>query len=76
MCGIAGFISIADKRPAERELVKRMTDTLKYLGPDSSGYFVAGHAALGCRRLSIIDLETGNQPIYNFRWIDRRYLQW
>lgn len=65
MCGIAGFISIADKRPAEHEIVKRMTGTLKHRGPDSSGYFVEGHAALGFRRLSIIDLETGNQPICN-----------
>jgi asparagine synthase (glutamine-hydrolysing) len=65
MCGIAGFISIGDKRPADREIVMQMADTLTHRGPDSAGYFVDGHAALGFRRLSIIDLETGNQPIYN-----------
>ena len=65
MCGIAGFISIDDKRPADRNIVMRMADTLTHRGPDSAGYFVDGHAALGFRRLSIIDLETGNQPIYN-----------
>lgn len=65
MCGIAGFIAIADKRPAEHKIVLRMADTLKHRGPDSAGYFVDGHTALGFRRLSIIDLETGNQPIYN-----------
>ena len=64
MCGIAGFISI-DKRPADRNVVTRMADTLTHRGPDSAGYFVDGHAALGFRRLSIIDLETGNQPIYD-----------
>ena len=65
MCGIAGFISIDDKRPADRNIVMRMADTLTHRGPDSAGYFVDGHAALGFRRLSIIDLETGTQPIYN-----------
>ena len=65
MCGIAGFISADDKRPADRNIVMRMADTLTHRGPDSAGYFVDGHAALGFRRLSIIDIETGNQPIYN-----------
>ena len=65
MCGIAGFISIGDKRPADPKIVMQMAETLTHRGPDSAGYFVDGHAALGFRRLSIIDLETGNQPIYN-----------
>ena len=65
MCGIAGFISVGDKRPADRRVVMQMADTLTHRGPDSAGYFVDGHAALGFRRLSIIDLETGDQPIYN-----------
>jgi len=65
MCGIAGFMSIGDNRPAERSVVVGMADTLTHRGPDSAGYFVDGCAALGFRRLSIIDLETGDQPIYN-----------
>jgi asparagine synthase (glutamine-hydrolysing) len=42
-----------------------MTDKLVHRGPDSAGYFIEDHLALGFRRLSIIDLEGGNQPIYN-----------
>lgn len=67
MCGIAGFIS-KDKNapPAEREiLLDKMCRVIEYRGPDEQGLTVRGRAALGMRRLSIIDLKTGQQPIYN-----------
>lgn len=53
-----------ERRP-DRELLVRMTDKLVHRGPDSAGYFVDHCVALGFRRLSIIDLESGDQPIYN-----------
>lgn len=62
MCGLVGFI---DERRPDRELLVRMTDKLVHRGPDSAGYFVDHRVALGFRRLSIIDLESGDQPIYN-----------
>ena len=53
------------ERKPDRELLGRMTDKLVHRGPDSAGYFVDHCVALGFRRLSIIDLESGDQPIYN-----------
>ena len=64
MCGIAGMIA----RPGEQvtaEQVRRMTDTLVHRGPDDEGIHVRGNVGLGMRRLSIIDLSGGAQPIYN-----------
>ena len=60
MCGICGFYGFEDK-----ELLKRMTNILVHRGPDDSGYFTDKNISLGMRRLSIIDLLTGKQPIYN-----------
>jgi len=54
----------AERKP-DKELLTRMTDKLVHRGPDSAGYFVDHSVALGFRRLSIIDLESGDQPIYN-----------
>jgi asparagine synthase (glutamine-hydrolysing) len=67
MCGIAGFIVKEKNAPAaEREiLLDRMCRVIEYRGPDEQGAVVAGRAALGMRRLSIIDLKSGQQPIYN-----------
>ena len=65
MCGVVGFIDMRSERKPERELLVRMTGKLVHRGPDSDGYFVDHHVALGFRRLSIIDLESGNQPLYN-----------
>lgn len=64
MCGIAGFVNAAD-RPAERSLLARMTSTLVHRGPDGDGHWTDGAAALGHRRLSIIDLAGGAQPMSN-----------
>jgi asparagine synthase (glutamine-hydrolysing) len=64
MCGIAGYATF-DGRSAEQSIVQAMCDSITYRGPDDAGYFVAGPVALGMRRLSIIDLSTGHQPIFN-----------
>lgn len=66
MCGIAG-IAGPPGQPVSRELLERMTRTLSHRGPDGEGYFidVPGGAGLGHRRLSIIDLEGGAQPLDN-----------
>src|SRR5256714_3070043 len=63
MCGICGVVSANGSADPER--VARMSATLVHRGPDSSGEFCDGTAALAARRLSIIDLETGDQPIAN-----------
>lgn len=63
MCGIAGYISNT-KKPTKK-ILKAMTDRIAYRGPDAEGFYLDELAALGHRRLSIIDLTTGNQPIYN-----------
>ena len=65
MCGLVGFIDTRYESKPDRELLVRMTDKLVHRGPDSAGYFVDQNVALGFRRLSIIDLESGDQPIYN-----------
>ena len=53
------------RRKPEQALLERMTSTLVHRGPDSAGYFIEDNIALGFRRLSIIDLEGGNQPLFN-----------
>lgn len=67
MCGITGFISTdADRSVDERSrLLDRMCNSIVYRGPDEQGTLVKGRAALGMRRLSIIDIKTGQQPIFN-----------
>ena len=66
MCGIAGFISKEKDAPQnEREiLLDEMCKIITHRGPDEQGATVEGRAALGMRRLSIIDLKSGQQPIY------------
>lgn len=66
MCGIAGFISENSERTAERaSLLDAMCKEIIHRGPDEQGTAIEGRAAMGMRRLSIIDLATGQQPIYN-----------
>jgi asparagine synthase (glutamine-hydrolysing) len=65
MCGISGLVYTDPRHPVDRELVRRMTSILAHRGPDADGFFWGTGAALGHRRLSIIDLSTGDQPIYN-----------
>jgi asparagine synthase (glutamine-hydrolysing) len=63
VCGIAGIIS--DAGVVEPEVVERMCRAMEHRGPDSRGLFAEGGVALGVQRLAIIDLESGDQPIYN-----------
>ncbi|MBA2737243.1 MAG: asparagine synthase (glutamine-hydrolyzing) [Pyrinomonadaceae bacterium] len=67
MCGIAGFISKSKDVPViEREItLDKMCRIITHRGPDEQGTAVEGRAALGMRRLSIIDIKSGQQPIYN-----------
>ena len=62
MCGFVGFV---DKTKDKDKTIKKMADLIKHRGPDSDGYYTDADIALGFRRLSIIDLEGGTQPIYN-----------
>jgi len=62
MCGICGKYSPNGVRPEE---LNRMLDTIAHRGPDDSGSYLRGHVGLGNRRLSIIDLQSGKQPISN-----------
>src|ERR1700736_3446627 len=64
MCGIAGIISL-DGRPVDPEEVQAMCDAIAHRGPDDEGFQVGPGAVIGMRRLSIIDLSTGHQPISN-----------
>jgi asparagine synthase (glutamine-hydrolysing) len=64
MCGIVGIFDFVNRR-VEKEILVNMANTLIHRGPDDSGYYVEKQVGLGFRRLSIIDLESGNQPIYN-----------
>ncbi|MDD5727832.1 MAG: asparagine synthase (glutamine-hydrolyzing) [Victivallales bacterium] len=63
MCGIAGIVNGSGKRT--EELIHKMTDAIWYRGPDDSGYLIDDRLALGHRRLSIIDLANGHQPMFN-----------
>jgi len=60
MCGICGIFGLSDKK-----LIKKMNDKLERRGPDDEGYYIDESVSLGMRRLSIIDLEGGHQPIFN-----------
>ncbi|MFW5735203.1 MAG: asparagine synthase (glutamine-hydrolyzing) [Oceanidesulfovibrio sp.] len=66
MCGIVGFLGCGTQRVSEgesREWLQAMTDSMAHRGPDGAGAWVRGKVALGHRRLSIIDLQTGDQPM-------------
>ncbi|MFD5092141.1 asparagine synthase (glutamine-hydrolyzing) [Amycolatopsis thailandensis] len=80
MCGITGWVDFGRDLTRERDTVEAMTDTMAKRGPDAGGIWLSAHAALGHRRLSIIDLDGGRQPmtagttaltysgeVYNFR---------
>jgi asparagine synthase (glutamine-hydrolysing) len=63
MCGICGQFNFARNEPVESETIRRMTGTIVHRGPDDEGYFISGPIGLGFRRLSIIDLAGGHQPM-------------
>ena len=64
MCGICGFC-IPDNKAVDLSILQKMTSALQHRGPDDEGYYNNAGIALGHRRLSIIDLDTGKQPIHN-----------
>jgi asparagine synthase (glutamine-hydrolysing) len=88
MCGICGIFE-TDDRIVQRTTLKAMADTIRHRGPDDEGFYSCGGIGLGFRRLAIIDVEGGHQPlsnedetvwiafngeIYNFEELNRRYL--
>lgn len=66
MCGIVGFVSQKGKKGI---IIKKMTDKLIHRGPDEEGFYIDENIALGHRRLSIIDLDNGKQPISNKKFV-------
>src|SRR6185369_11913474 len=64
MCGVAGFVHL-EHRPVDSAALRRMTRALVHRGPDGEGYFEAPGIALGHRRLAVIDLADGAQPLCN-----------
>src|SRR5262249_46371114 len=89
MCGICGTYEPGTGRPVERATLKAMADTIRHRGPDDEGFYICGSLGLAHRRLSIIDLEGGHQPlsnedgsvwiafngeIYNFEELNRKFL--
>ncbi len=65
MCGICGFVSRDPTAPVDEGMIRRMTRTLEHRGPDSDGFHAGPGVGLGFRRLSIIDVVSGDQPISN-----------
>ena len=65
MCGIAGIFDVVGRRAIDERLLRRITDVLTHRGPDESGFFIEAGIGLGHRRLSIIDLASGQQPMSN-----------
>ncbi|MEO7385570.1 MAG: XrtA/PEP-CTERM system amidotransferase [Gammaproteobacteria bacterium] len=65
MCGIAGIIDLKSRRPIDEPLLRAMNDRLQHRGPDGSGVHLEPGVGLAHRRLSIVDLAAGHQPMYN-----------
>src|SRR3989339_367936 len=65
MCGITGIYNYGNDKPIEKGILQKMCDVIRHRGPDSEGIFLRNSVGLGIRRLAIIDLQTGNQPIHN-----------
>lgn len=65
MCGICGKLNFVRSKPVDPNLIRNMMDRIVHRGPDGSGEYISGPVGLGHRRLSIIDLSSGDQPICN-----------
>lgn len=65
MCGITGIVDLSAERPVDQAVLQSMTARLAHRGPDGDGFHVEPGVGLGHRRLSIIDLAGGKQPLYN-----------
>jgi asparagine synthase (glutamine-hydrolysing) len=65
MCGITGIFDLSERRHINRSLLETMNRTQAHRGPDGEGYHLEPGVGLGHRRLSIIDIEGGHQPLFN-----------
>lgn len=65
MCGIAGIFNFRDPSPIDALQLKRMADSMIHRGPDDEGFYISGPVGLAHRRLSIIDVKAGHQPMFN-----------
>src|SRR6266481_488265 len=65
MCGICGFLDSRQTEQSKQDSLRRMCGIISHRGPDDEGHYISGDVALGMRRLSIIDLAHGHQPISN-----------
>src|SRR6478672_3390919 len=65
MCGLAGYIDLRREGRVHNDVLEKMAGSLAHRGPDSRGHFCDANVGLGFCRLSIIDLETGSQPLFN-----------
>jgi asparagine synthase (glutamine-hydrolysing) len=65
MCGICGVLSLGPAEPVDPEALRAMSGTLAHRGPDADGFLLRDQVGLGFRRLSIVDLQTGDQPMAN-----------
>lgn len=65
MCGIAGVFTPSSPKPVDPTVLRRMADALKHRGPDEEGFFRESGIGFGVRRLSIVDIQNGQQPIFN-----------
>jgi len=65
MCGIAGILHFDNEREVNKQTLAKMTSELEHRGPDGEGYYINKNVSLGHKRLSIIDLSTGNQPMFS-----------
>src|SRR5260221_233964 len=74
-CGIAGFVAVAPEQGTSK-ILQRMTEAMQHRGPDDSGFYHDEYVHLGPRRLSIIDVAGGHQPLINQTGRSLDHLQW
>lgn len=65
MCGFVGYVNDTPDKSVNEKIIKDMADRIRHRGPDQDDYYVDSSVSLGFRRLSIIDLDGGSQPIFN-----------
>src|SRR5438046_10508254 len=65
MCGICGIVYSGEERRVQRDTLAQMNTQIVHRGPDDDGFFVEGNVGMAMRRLSIIDVQTGQQPLSN-----------
>src|SRR5689334_1551344 len=65
MCGIAGMVALGDRRPADRAVLQAMANALVHRGPDEEGFFLLPGVGFASRRLSVVGVCDGQQPVSN-----------